>query len=203
MRIVLLLMVLAGAAYVFARVSAARHAEGLAKQGRERWQKIIAQDPHHLVAHEALGDSWRASGRLMEARTSYLQALHLCGGKLRDEPIRYKIGQIELALHEQVSKPLDPDRELILCPQCGAVNPPYNRACETCTATLPYKTFREALRDKELLRATAEAAACVLVLMVCLWGFSAMPLDIQGVLIMSTVIVVGWRFLQAIGPRRL
>ncbi len=198
-----LVSALALAGYVFVRVASGRRVDALAERERGRWRNLIAQDARNVAAHEALGDSLRAARRPAEARAAYVQALEAGGDRLRDDALRYKIGQIDLAHLERAAGPRDPDREQILCPQCGAVNPPHNRACETCAAVLPYATFREALRDKELLRATAEAAACAVVLMIALGVFSAQPLDIKGVLVISTVIVVAWRVLQAVGPRRL
>jgi tetratricopeptide (TPR) repeat protein len=199
--VLVLALVLAG--YVWMRVAQARGAESDRERTREGYRRMIARDPRNVGAYEALGDSLRQAGRLAEARDCYQQALASCGEGIPDAQIHYKIRHVDLTLQERVFGAPSPDRELVLCPQCGATNPPSQRVCETCNTTMPYRQFREALRDKEIQRATWECAAVCLVLAVVLFVFQSLELDVKGVLVMAAIIVMAWRFLQAIGPKRV
>ena len=202
----LLTLALIGAGFVWARVAQARRDEAHQEQGRDEYRRRIVQDPKNSGAHEALGDSLRASGQFQEAQAAYTDAVASAGEGVSSERIQYKLRQIDLDIHEHEAHKSGhaaksaPD--LFFCRQCGGANPPLRRVCETCGATLPHDRFGDALRDKEVLRASAESAACVLVLFAALAVADAQPLEVKGVLIISTVIVVAWRFLQAIGGSR-
>ncbi|MBV9849024.1 MAG: hypothetical protein JO250_04970 [Armatimonadetes bacterium] len=204
---VFLALALAVTGFVWARAAQARREEARQAEERAGYRRRIAQDPKNAGAHEALGDSLRAAGQWQEAHEAYLGALEVSGEEAMTTRVEYKLRQLDLGARERAAhqspQSQKPPPDLCFCRQCGGANSPTRRVCETCGAAFPHDTFREALRDKEVLRASAETTACVLVLCAALWVASAQPLEVKGILIMAAIIVVAWRFLQAIGSPRV
>ena len=203
----LLALTLALTGYVWGRIAQLRRDEAARAQGREGLRRRIAQDPQNAGTHEALGDSLRAASELSEARDAYLAGLTAAGDGPLSSRIAYKLHQLDLDRHKQAAgqsgHSARPTPDLFFCRQCGGANDPARRVCENCGATLPYDLFRDALRDKEVLRGSLEAGACVMVLCAALWVADAQPIEVKGCLVQSTVIVGAWRILQAVGGRRM
>jgi hypothetical protein len=198
----ILFLAVCAATFIFYRTSVERQNERDEEATRANYRQRIAHDPGNSGAHEMLGDSlWRA-GRFDEARDAYLAAIATSGPGASTERMQFRIRQLE---HEQRVRDgtAPPIRRDLLCPRCGAINVPTEKLCEQCGATLPTRTFREALRLPETIRTTKEIAAMLIVMGIALHVFAAMPLEVQGCLIMATAIVCGWKFLQAIEGRRL
>ena len=195
------------AGFVWAHVARLRRDEALRAAEREGLRRRIAQDPQNAGAHEALGDSLRTAGQFQEAREAYLAALTAAGDGPISERLQYRLRQLDLDIRERTARSsgrsAKPAPDLFFCRQCGGANVPTRRVCETCGATLPYDTFQAALRDKEVLRASLESGACLVVMFAALTVAAAQPLEVKGCLIMSTVIVVAWRFLQALGSLKV
>ena len=193
--------------FVWIRIEQARREERFRVQQRDSYRRAITQDPKNAGAHEALGDSLRAAGNLQEAQQAYFASLEVSGEEAETARVQYKLRQVDLDIREQAAHPQKgngkPTSELYFCRLCGGANSPARRVCEACGGALPHESFWDALRDKEVLRATAEAGACVLVLLAALAVAAAQPLEIKGVLIIATLIVVAWRFLQAIGSPKV
>lgn len=92
--------------------------------------------------------------------------------------------------------------ELYFCRRCGAANSPADRACEICGETIGYNTMGEAFRDPGVRRATMESTVILAVLLLCLQIFTHLSNLVQGCLVLSTTIVLAWRFLRALEGRR-
>lgn len=196
-------LVLGVASYLWWRLEAARRAEAWEEGLRDGYRLRIAQDPKNLGAYESLGDSLRHAGRLSEAHDAYLGALDAGSEQSALDRTRYKIAQLDRDIRAQAQsqgsgRAARPEPELVFCRQCGSPNPPLRRRCESCHAALPFHTFREALMSRDVQIASLESACIIIVLLIVLRVFYFLPLEIKGVVAISTTIVSGWRFLRAI-----
>ena len=197
--------------WVWWRGSQARREEARLQALHDEYRRRIAHDPRNSAAQEALGDSLRQSGRLQEAHAAFLAAHSVSRPGDSIVRLEYKLRQLDLELRQQAERTSSglfgrarPAREVYFCPSCNASNPPASRYCENCFRRLPADSFWEAFTDKETLRATAESFSVFVVIILLLRVFDWFPLDVKGVVIIATVIVLGWRFLKAIeGPRHL
>lgn len=201
----LLTIVLGVAVWFCARGKAARREENAEEARRDGWRLRIAQDPMNIGAHEALGDSLRRAGRLEEARDAYLAALAARADESLLSTTRAKLRHTDDDLRDRAegrTGKVPYSAEFAFCRRCGTPNPPHVRACDTCGGTLAYDTFWEALRDREVQRATWESVAVLCVLGLCLHIFFFLPTLVQGSVALSTIIVMGWRFLRALEGRR-
>lgn len=192
--------------YVWWRIALVRRAAAWEESQRAGYRRRIAEDPKNIGAHEALADSLHRAGRLAEARDAYLSALEAGSDDLALEQARYKLRRVDddirarAQAHGRRSAPRE--REMEFCSQCGAPNPPQRRHCELCHALLPFNSFWDALRDRELQRASLESLCIFAVLAIVLTVFGFLPLDVKGVVIIAAVAVVAWRFLKAIEGQR-
>lgn len=196
-------VILGVAGYCWWRLATARRAEAWEEGLRDGYRLGISKDPKNVGAYEALGDSLRRAGRLPEAHDAYLGALDAGSDGSVQDRTRYKIAQMDRDIRAQAqrrggARASRPDAELIFCRQCGAPNPPGRRRCEICHVALPFHTFREALMSRDVQIASLEGACIIVILFLLLHAFYFLPLEIKGVVAMSTIIVSGWRFLRAI-----
>jgi len=179
------------------RRSDAEDVEDVLESFRER----IALDPNNVGAHELLGDAlWRA-GRFEEARGAYENALAVSTDVTPTEQSKYRLRLLETDRLEREGVLPKLARDVI-CPQCGALNPPDVRQCQFCHYALPVASLKEALRLPDVRRSARETLSIALVLALCLHIFTMLPIEIKGCIIMSATVVCSWRFLQAIEGRR-
>jgi tetratricopeptide (TPR) repeat protein len=198
----LLFLAVCAAVYVFYRTSVERQNERDEEAARENYRQRIARDPGNAAAREMLGDSLWNAGRLDEARDAYLAAVAVAGPHAPTERMQYRLRQLEQERMIRDGSAPPPRRDL-LCPSCGEINVPTEKLCGNCGAALPTRTFREALRLPETIRAGKEVLAMLIVMGIAIQVFAAMPFEVKGCLIMATAIVCGWKFLQAIEGRKL
>lgn len=197
------------AGYVWWRIAMARRAEAWEESQRAGYRRRIAEDPKNIGAYEALGDSLHRAGRLEEARDAYLSALDAGSDASVLDKTRYKLRLVDDDLRaraqtqgRRASGRVLRERELEFCAQCGAPNPPQRRHCELCGALLPFDSYWDALRNRELLRASLEGLSILAVVGVVLTVFGFLPLDVKGAILIAAVIVVAWRLLKAIEGQR-
>ena len=211
MNIFLLVVTFGLAGYVWWRSGVSRRQEAQEEAERASYRRRIAEDPANLGAYELLGDSLRRAGRLDEAQAAYEDALNAGADERIHDRTRYKLGQLALDLDAQAQQAeagsfgwrrRRPIREAYFCHVCGEANHPARRTCERCGKPLPLDSYWDALRDKETVRATLESVSILFVLAVVLHVFAALPIEVKGVLLIATIMVLGWRFLQWIEGRR-
>lgn len=202
----LLTLVVGLAGYVWWRIEIVRRAEAREESLREGYRRRIAEDPKNFSAYEALADSLHQAGRLQEARDAYLGALDVGGDGLLLDRTRYKLKQVDADIRERAQakgrRSAPPPKEMDFCPRCGAPNPPMRRHCELCNALMPFNSFWDALRNRELQRASWEGISIILILIVLLRILYFLPGDVQGVIVISATIVIAWRFLKAFDGAR-
>ena len=173
----------------------------------------IHQEPGGAAAYEGLADSYRAAGRLTEALAVYQKALET--GRGRSEALHEKMRRTQMdiaaATHarekQSQGRRLGKARDLLTCIHCGAANALDERRCVECGQELLHDSFLSALEalwtDMAQRKRMLESAAVVAIPVLCVAFASNLSLEVKGVLIISTVIVGGWLFLNAFsGDRR-
>ena len=204
-----LILIGGGVGYVLWRVACDRRHEAWEEAQRQGYRDRIAANPSNAAAYETLGDSLHKAGRLQEARDCYLRACAILGNDTQTAKIDYKLKQLDEDIRDAAAgsrsflrELRQPVREVVFCRMCGAPNPPQKRRCALCRARLPYKTFFEAIKDRELQRASIEGICMMAICLILMALLAGLPIEIRGLLFISTVLVVGWRLLYAIDGRR-
>lgn len=179
----------------------------------ETRRRVAERLPDSPAAQEALGDALRAAGRPAEAVVCYEQALAREAeidenGPQRadtsvgiENKLRLTRTEVELAGRPAYGETMATRQQV--CRTCGALNGPQTPNCAACGAPLPVDSFFDTLRNHQARRdiggQTAEFVAMMAVVLLALTIASWLPLEVKGVLLMSTTIVLAWRFLKRIG----
>ena len=192
-----------------------RHATRTTEKIVQR-QTLLQRMPESPSAHEALGDALREAGRADEAVRCYQTALDLqarasaagggvIGAGIGGAGLEHKL---RLTQEEAGRGGVPAPGETMatrqqVCRQCGALNGPQERVCVNCAAQMPVDGFFDTLRHDDMrtniLREAAETTAMFAVVIVALIIAGGMPLEVKGVLGISTAAVLGFRFLKRIG----
>ena len=181
----------------------------------ETRRAILARMPDSAPAQEALGDALREAGQPEEAVACYRKALEIDAQVAQTAPgsfgaysgtglaSKLRLTEQEAARGGQAAYGETLATRQQVCRQCGALNPPQERACTNCGFLLPVDGFFDTLRGDamrgQIVREVAETAAMLLIVLLALWVFSALPLEVKGTLSISAMIVLTWRFLRRIG----
>lgn len=190
-----------------------------ARQTARDTQKIalrraaLVREPHSPASYESLGDALREASRYVEARTAYETARgmmeeheatgagHLGGGGLDN-----KIRLVSLDITEEQERPASYQAQVVLretvCRQCGCLNAPNATHCVQCEKGLLSNSFIDAWHRDDIrypiLREVREGAIMLVVVLFALYLASWMPMEVKGVLLLSTVIVLVGKGLRAI-----
>ncbi|MBC7804969.1 MAG: hypothetical protein H7145_02345 [Akkermansiaceae bacterium] len=190
-----------------------------ARQTARDTQKIaqrraaLVRAPDSPSAYESLGDALREASRYAEARASYETARgmmqdheatgagHLGGGGLDN-----KIRLVSLDISEERERPKSYVAQIVrretVCRQCGCINAPDAHHCVQCGAGLLTNTFLDAWQRDDvrhpILREVREGAVIISVVLLAVYLASWMPIEIKGVLLLSTIIVLAIKGLRAI-----
>lgn len=217
MDITLLLLVAAFIAYRFLSDRAA-DARQTARDTQKiaLWRAALVRDPDSPASYESLGDALREAGRYTEALRSYETARgmmegheatgagHLGGGGLDN-----KIRLVSMDVTEELERPKSYQAQVIrretICRQCGMLNAPDATHCTQCGKGLLSNSFLEAWHRDDIrypiLREVREGAIMVAIVLFALYLASWMPLEIKGVLLLATIIVLVGKGLRAITDR--
>lgn len=191
-------------------------------QTRRNTRKIEARradclrSPQSPGSHESLGDALREAGRYRDALVAYENAQALMtqagaggagvvGGSGIDTKIR--LVRLDIKEDDERSTPYAEQvtRRESVCRRCSLVNAPTATHCASCGSDLPTNSFGETwLRDdirKPLLREGREAFVVMAVVMCALYMSNSLPLEVRGTLLFSTVIVLVWKGIRAIGDK--
>jgi ribosomal protein L40E len=179
----------------------------------EQRRAALVRAPDSPASHEFLGDALRAGGRYEEARTAYETARrlmeeheprgagHIGGGGL-DNKLRLVTLDIAEEEERRASYRDRVNRREMVCRRCGYVNAPDASHCDRCEGGLLTNTVADAWRRDDirhpLLREVREGAAILFVVLLAVYLASWMPIEIKGVLLLSTVIVLVVKGLRAI-----
>ncbi len=214
MGIFLLLLVAGYIAYRFVadRADDARQASRDTQRIAQR-RAALVRDSNAPSSHEAFGDALREASRYREALVAYETAERLMAGGeatgvgiLGGGGIENKIRLTRLDLTEEAERPASylaqVARRESVCRQCGALNTADATHCVQCGLDLPTNTFLETWHRDEIrrpiLREIREGVMIIAVVLLALYLSSWMPIEIQGLLLISTICVLGWKGLKAI-----
>lgn len=177
------------------------------------------RSPQSPGSHESFGDALREAGRYKDALTVYENAQVLmtqagAGGAVISggSGIDTKIRLVKLDIKDDAERPRSQPayaaqvtRRESVCRRCGLVNAPTAKHCVSCGSDLPTDSFGETwIRDdirKPLLREAREGLVVITVVMFALYMSNSLPLEVRGTLLFSTVIVLTWKGLRAIGGK--
>lgn len=176
-------------------------------------RRIVGIAPDSPAAFEKLGDAYRESGHPAEAVAAYEQALemsanlppeargagHIAGSGLEN---KLRLARFELTHDPEAHGETMRTRQQI-CRRCGILNAPAARTCETCGEPLPVDSFWDPMKRSDIrnpiLKETGLAALKLGIVFAAVMTASWMPLEVKGVLLLSTVIVLAWKFLRTVG----
>lgn len=167
--------------------------------------------PDSASAREGYGDALREAGDIEGAIAAYEAALRLAGaqnggglGQVAGSGLegKLRLARFELT-HDPVAEGMTVASRQQVCRRCGNLNGPRDRKCTTCGDSLPVDSYFDTLRRGDhraaILRETAESLAMLAVVTIALAFASGLPLEVKGVLLLSTVIVLVWKGLRRVG----
>ena len=173
----------------------------------------VHRSPQSPGSHESLGDALREAGRYRDALIAYENAQTLMteagaggSGILGGSGIDTKIRLVRLDIKEDAERPASYAKQVTrresVCRRCSLVNTPTAVHCASCGSDLPTNSFGETwIRDdirKPLLREAREGFVVMAVILFALYMSNALPLEVRGTLLFSTVVVLVWKGLRAI-----
>ncbi len=177
---------------------------------------MVARMPESPSAHEALGDALRAAGKVHAAIASYKTALEWqeraaqsgqntgegAAGMGLEQKLR--LARLEAdQTHHAARHGLTLHTRQQICRRCGDLNGPQERHCRTCNNPLPADHLLETWQRDEhrhrIVRESAETFAMILIVLVAVLFASALPIEVQCCVIISTVTVLLFRMLKRIG----
>lgn len=174
---------------------------------------VVIRTPESPSAHESLGDALREGNQYGEARQAYERARNLMEsheatgvGHLGGGGLDNKIRLVLLDITEETERNAPYQEQLVrretICRQCGCLNPPDATHCIQCEKGLLTNTFFEAWRRDDIrhpiLREVREGAAVLAVVFLAVYLASWMPIEIKGLLLFSTILVLVVKGLRAI-----
>lgn len=172
---------------------------------------VTERMPDSASAWEQLGDAFREADQYGQAVIAYERASMIqsaspgmsSGGVGLDHKIR--LSRMEAAQGGAIGKGEAARMGQQICRRCGTLSLPGARTCAACEETLPVDTMREVWEASDIrtriLRDALELTAMLLVVTIAIAVFQSMPLEIKGVLLISTFAVFGWKLLRLIGGK--
>lgn len=154
-----------------------------------------------------LGEALRQAGHAQAALEAYTEAERLFAGNPAGAELAQKKRLVALDLAEQTS----PERfqqtlqtRESVCRRCGGLNLPQCTECQHCGAALLVEGFWETVSAKgkmrgELVRELWPLAVKTGLVLVAVACASALPLEIRGAVLISTIIVVPIVALRRLG----
>jgi hypothetical protein len=178
-------------------------------------QASVRISPASPAAHEQLADALREADYLEEAIASYEKALSLesrspvqqGASALSSVGVEHKLRLTRLELAEKL-RPEEHGLTLRtrqgVCPQCGNLSMPDERNCATCGFPLPVNTMWDTLRRPDMRSSIiwegAQMFIGLTIVGIALYVASWMPILLRFAVMLSTVMVLAWRFLKSVGP---
>ena len=201
-------------AYRFVRDSTAESREAARDtQKIQARRDAVHRSPQSPASHESLGDALRDAGRYRDTLIAYENAeRHGAAGEASGSGLvgggglAGKIRLVRLDARQDAERPAShvaqAARRESVCRQCSTVNAPDAMHCAACGLDLPTNSFLETwLRDdirRPILREARDGAMISAVLLLALYLASWMPIEVKGVLLISTVAVLVFKGLRSI-----
>lgn len=154
-----------------------------------RARDVLVADPANHLARVVLAEKLHKLGRLDEAIEHLEYAVE-------NSPVisRLERGKLQAWKREQAFE----QKKLRLCPMCGAENPGEARRCIQCgSAVEALVALKEWAAEERVVHQVLWLWLIVMAVLTVLgFVFFILPLDVQGVLVISTLLVGGWLFLN-------
>jgi hypothetical protein len=178
-----------------------------------QWRAALVRTPNSPASYESLGDALREAGRYVEARNAYQTAQGMMGeheatgaGHLGGGGLDNKIRLVSLDISEEQERPssyvAQVNRREMVCRPCGCINASNASHCMQCGAGLLTDSMFDAWKRDDIrypiLREVREGAVIFAVVLLAVYLASWMPIEVKGVLLLSTVIVLVVKGLRAI-----
>jgi len=177
-------------------------------------RKAVEMHPDSAGAYESLGDALREADQYAEALSAFEAAKNLMeagggdgagliGGSGLENKIRLTRMDLEDAQRSTGSSYTErlASRESF-CRQCGTLNSADAKKCVACGRDLPVNTIIETWqRDdirRPILREFGQSVIMITIVVIALCIANWMPIEVKGVLLLSTIIVLTWKGLRAI-----
>lgn len=176
-------------------------------------RRAVAASPESASTHEALGDALRESDRPAAALAAYDTARQLIeateGGSAAHyggSGLDHKIRLTQMDLDDTQNQPKSYTARLAqrenICHQCATLNTANATHCVSCGKALPRNTLLEVWNSDEMrkpiMREFGQSIIMITIVIIALCISSWMPLEVKGVLLLSTIIVLTWKGLRAI-----
>ena len=189
-----------------------RDAQNRRKQKIEMRRQILSVAPNAPGSYESLGDAMRDASFYSEAVACYEEAIDLAAkqagpsgsGWIAGAGLETKLKLARLEMAEQIAPSFGQTlrgRQQI-CRQCGFLNLPQARSCNTCDAPLPVDSMFDTLKNDDMRRAitreTVQAVAMLSIILLALFIASWMPMLLRLSLAIAAVIVIPIRLLKLI-----
>lgn len=156
-----------------------------------RARDALAANPENHIARVVLAEKLYKLGRLDEAIEHLEYAVESSPSISRLER-----GKLQSWKREQAFA----QRQLVLCPMCGAENPGEARRCLQCGS--PMETFaalKEWAAQEQVVQQVLRAWLTVMVVLTALgFVFLLLPLELQGLVSIAALIVGAWYFLNRV-----
>jgi tetratricopeptide (TPR) repeat protein len=156
-----------------------------------RARDALAANPENHIARVVLAEKLYKLGRLDEAIEHLEYAVESSPSISRLER-----GKLQSWKREQAFA----QRQLVLCPMCGAENPGEARRCLQCGS--PMETFaalKEWAAQEQVVQQVLRAWLTVMVVLTALgFVFLLLPLELQGLVSIAALVVGAWYFLNRV-----
>jgi tetratricopeptide (TPR) repeat protein len=156
-----------------------------------RARDALAQNPENHIARVVLAEKLYRLGRLDEAIEHLEYAVESSPALSRLERGKLNAWKREQAFAQ---------RQLVLCPMCGAENPGEARRCIRCGS--PIETFAAlkewAIQEQVVQKVLRAWLTVMAVLTVLSFVFLLLPLQMQGLITIAALIVGAWYFLNRV-----
>jgi len=183
----------------------------LAEEDIEKYKRTLEFDPNNSAAHRLLAEIYYKQDRYDEAIDEYKAAIKLNPHDV--QALRRKLNYVlELREEKRGAKapvPTAPPTNgtqafprnvaITMCPACRRDTPSEGKTCVHCGAHINLNFGEWLLRPENHRDIIRQTAIAMLVAMILLTVFTALPLEVKGVVIIASLIVAAFYFLKS-GP---
>lgn len=157
-----------------------------------RARDVLAADPENHIVRVVLAEKLYKLGRLEEAIDHLEYAVSSSPAISRMERGKLQSWKRELEFAQ---------RKLVLCPMCGMENPGEARRCIQCGSPMqPLRALKEWAIEEQVVQQVLRLWLRVMAVLTFMgFVFYLLPLDIQGFVTITALIVGAWYFLNRFG----
>jgi len=174
--------------------------ERLRREDMEKFLAAVAANPNNASAHASLGEMYFKEGRIGFAIHEYRTAISISPqGPFATKWKRALKEALGMQEFIDAGKPVPGFHSFRVCHQCHADVNAAAKKCPKCEAELDVGVVEWTLRPEnrnDIIKNTVVVTGLLLAGSVI---FSILPIEVKGVLLVSTVLVSYWLFLRSFG----